>query len=138
MSKKARPPKIKFFDSRKIVPKKELQGMDLKALSERVSYEPASYHKRTIFGGVQPTHGGNLKYDKSHCPIHLREDVVLSWLKDAVSRGAFCAFPQNGFPERIWFKDGAIVYEAKHHGNGKYHGFPINKWPNSIEQYYAE
>jgi hypothetical protein len=44
---------------------------------------------------------------------------------------------RGAFPRYVWYKDGAVVYQAFLHNevSGAYHAFPLNKeeWPSGLE-----
>lgn len=65
---------------------------------------------------------------------------MTDWLRLAISRGVVSDFWDGEFPPYVWYKEAAIVYEARlvNKTAGTYKGYPLNlgEWPSDIEEYY--
>jgi hypothetical protein len=122
---------------------KSTAGLDLDSLAQRVTYTGNAKHKKTPwFGGApRPDTQGTL------CPneLHDQQVNITAWLREAVLKGAIDHryAGGDGFPQHIWYMDGATMYEAKldDRYRGTYHGYPLknsNYWPRGYERIYGE
>lgn len=115
-----------------------LSGPDRTELARRVTYVGSPEHKDT------PSFAGNPRprADASICDRSLaaRQDEITGWLRTAIEQGVFGANADGGFPRYAWYRDGAVVYEARlvNSGLGQYKGYPLNRdeWPEGIDAHY--
>lgn len=110
-----------------------------RGLAESISYVGSPEHKDVpSFAGHPP----RPRPDASICDRSLadRRDCITQWLRDAVMRGAYGEYSENGFPRYIWYKNESTVYEGRlvNSGQGTYKGYPLKpiEWPRDIERYY--
>ncbi|MBV9497632.1 MAG: hypothetical protein JOZ54_25580 [Acidobacteria bacterium] len=65
---------------------------------------------------------------------------MTSWLREAITRGAFGTLWEGNFPRYVWFKDGDVVYEGRliNRELGEYKGYPLeqNEWPPELSRLY--
>lgn len=121
---------------------KDTNGLDLEALSSKVSYGGNAKHKKTPWWGGEPrpdTRG-------TLCPneFHDKQVPLTDWLRDAVRKGAIDhRYEGDGsFPKHVWYMHGSILYEAKldNSEKGTYHGYPLKDskfWPRGYERIYG-
>jgi hypothetical protein len=101
-------------------------GTNLGDVAGKVGYVGSVYHKDIpSFAGSVP----RARPDASICPRHLASRLVelQGWLRNAVLRGHFGEFWENGFPRYVWHREGAIIYEARlmNAQSGEYKGYPL-------------
>jgi len=99
-------------------------GVDLTALSERVSYVGSPEHKTfpSFAGPPRP------RADASKCDPKLADVVELTgWLREAVKAGAVGALWEGDFPRYAWCRRGGVAYEARlvNPVQGQYKGYPL-------------
>lgn len=113
-------------------------GTNLEAVANRASYVGSPEHKDvpSFAGHPRP------RADASICDRSLvtHRDDITDWLRLAISRGVVSDFWDGEFPRYVWYKEAAIVYEARlvNKTAGTYKGYPLNpgEWPSDIEEYY--
>lgn len=100
-------------------------GTDLNAVAQKCRYAGSPYHK------IMPDRYNNRPVyhrGKSKCPRELQNNPaqVTEWLRAAIRQGQ-CGKFENGFPRRVWYRDGNDVFQANLHNreSGEYHGFPL-------------
>lgn len=89
-------------------------------------YVGSPYHKAGLgFAGVPRSR----RPDANMCPKNLMNarKRVQGWLRKAVRAGHTGAW-ERGFPRYVWYRNGAVVYEARQGspGSGEYHGYPLD------------
>lgn len=115
-----------------------LAGMDLREIARRVSYIGSPEHKETPSFAGQP----RPRADASICDRRLAQDreQVTEWLRTAIQRGAVSRLLEGDFPRYAWYKDGAVIYEARlvNRELGEYKGYPLNdtEWPGALDSVY--
>lgn len=96
-------------------------------MAERCRYVGSPYHKDgPSFAGASRAP----RPDASICPRALGRDreLVESWLRSAIRAGK-CGAWLHGFPRYAWYRaEDGTMYEARDHGSGKYHGYPLEPW----------
>ena len=100
--------------------------VDLATVAASCHYVGSPYHK-TGPGFAGTPHGR--RPDANMCPKNLMNarKRVQGWLRKAVKAGHIGAW-EKGFPRYVWYRGGAIVYEARQGspGSGEYHGYPLD------------
>lgn len=101
-----------------------------------VIYEGSPYHRRG--GAGQPT--ATRRYPAaSKCDAKWTNELATQALRSAILQGLVSPDDdwRGSFPRYVWYRDGAVVYQAFLHneGSGAYHAFPLNKeeWPVGLE-----
>lgn len=108
---------------------------DLAALAETVKYVGSPYHRQRgapMGGSVERAWPAANK-----CPLKWTFEAANRALKEGVRMGYISMETSNGFPRRIWYKDGDVLYEARlsNAANGEYHAYPFSsrrEWPKAL------
>jgi hypothetical protein len=105
--------------------------------ASRSKYVGSPEHKDAPSFAGQP----RPRADASICDQRLGSaDVITSWLRKAIRKGAFGKLWEGSFPRYVWYKEGEIVYEARliNRELGEYKGYPLepDEWPPEISRLY--
>jgi hypothetical protein len=102
---------------------------ELAALMDSARYVGDPEHKQNAnhdFGCVPPAHH---KRGKTRCDaVNIFEkSTALRLLREGIAQGLVSPYDiGTRYPKRIWaVSDEGDVLEARHSGNGQYHGFPV-------------
>ena len=114
-------------------------GIDLSAVAEHADYVGSPEHKDvpSFAGAARP------RADASLCDRSLFKelDLINSWLREGIRRGAVSEYWEGEFPRHVWYKDGGTVYEARlvNREQGLYKGYPLEEaeWPPLIDTHYG-
>lgn len=96
---------------------------ELSEIAEKASYTPSPEHKDYLTSAGP----GRLRSDASACPRGLDFNIVLEWLRGAISDGNISADFEGDFPRYAWARVDDRAYEARlsNSGLGEYKGYPI-------------
>jgi len=126
-------------DRRRPSPKKRClgpapAGVDLETLANQVRYVGSPEHKDgPSFAGHPRPRGA----DATICDRRFlkQQDLITSWLQDAIRAGTFGEYWENGFPRYIWARHDGVVYEARLTNIGEYKGWALSdesEWPRGL------
>ncbi len=109
-------------------------GVDLRAVAERVRYVGSPEHKDTpsFAGSPRPRFGDASICDRSFA--NRQEDLTL-WLREGI-RGGHTGDWVGGFPKYVWrrIEDRVFVARLVNSGNGDYKGYELERheWPKEL------
>jgi hypothetical protein len=99
--------------------------VDLEAVAREVRYTGSPYHKDVPSFAGMPV---RRKPPASICPRELarQQETVAGWLREGIRLGNVGTWAGR-FPERVWHREGDVVYEAvlTRPLTGEYHGYPL-------------
>jgi hypothetical protein len=102
--------------------------------ASQAKYESSPYHRNPKSGKIPV---GRRYPAASKC--HEKWDVKLAEraLRQSICKGLVSDNWKGDFPRKVWYRDGAVVYEAvlSNHHQGTYHGYPLNspeEWPHGL------
>ncbi|CAN7371528.1 hypothetical protein LJR220_003310 [Bradyrhizobium sp. LjRoot220] len=101
---------------RKVVPKEELE-----AVAQAALYAPSDYHCKIDGKLVRRTKPA------TPCPRDFTLQQAGDAMRDAIRKGRISEEWVNGFPRRLWHKEGDVWYEACTNTGtaGTYHAYPV-------------
>jgi hypothetical protein len=110
---------------------------ELGKLAEAVKYVGSPYHR--LPGSPMGESASRTWPASNKCPAKWTFEAANRALKEAVRMGYISTEASNGFPRRIWYRDGETLYEARlsNAGSGEYHAYPFSsrqEWPKALKK----
>lgn len=112
-----------------------LAQAELAEVAEKVRYVGSPYHRPTGSPMGQPK-DRNFP-EASRCDRKWTRPLANRALKASIIQGLVSSDWDNGFPRKVWYRDGETLYKAllSNRDQGEYHAYPLNErreWPAEL------